>query len=153
MDDWQILLGRLIALACFGAGLWYLARGLARLVLPVREMKWVPVNGRITLSGVEPIDHGDSTSYVPELQYQYHYQGIDYINERVAPLEVLLNSRWSAESLARKYPRGREVAVYVNPRNPGQSVLEPGRQVFAATGYALLGVVLCTLPILYVISR
>jgi len=152
MDDWQTFIGRLIALVSFGAGLWFLGQGLARLLLPVRETKWAPVKGRVTLSGVNEINHGDGTSYSPELQYQYHYQGIDYINERIAPLEALLNSRWTAESLARKYPRGREVVVYVNPRNPGESVLEPGRQVVAAACYVLLGVVLCAVPVLYLIS-
>ena len=57
--------------------------------------------------------------------------------------------RSTADSYARKYPRGRDVTVFVNPQNPGKSVLEPGRQVIAATCYVLLGVTLCGVVVLY----
>jgi Protein of unknown function (DUF3592) len=144
MSDWQTLFERLVAIAFFGAGLWMLVQGLARLLLPVRELSWTPVPGKITESFVHEDADSDGSTYAAKLQYTYHYHGINFIGERIAPLQIWSSFRLTAESFTRKYPRGREVIVFVNPRNPGTSVLEPGRQVIAASCYSLLGAVLCT---------
>jgi hypothetical protein len=145
MGDWQTIFETLVALVFCGAGLWFLIQGLARLLLPLRERAWTSVEGKITESGVNEDSEGDGTTYSAHVQYQFHYRGINYINDRIAPLQFWSSMRWTAESYARKYPRGREVTVYVNPRNPGEAVLEPGRQVIAASCCALLGVVFCTI--------
>ncbi len=143
MADGQTLFERLVAVVLCGAGLWLLVQGLARLLLPVRELSWTPVPGKITESFVHEDSDSDGSTYAAKLQYTYHYHGINFIGERIAPLQIWSNFRGTAESFTRKYPRGREVIVYVNPRNPGKSVLEPGRQFMASVCYALLGVTLC----------
>ena len=145
MADWSTLLERLIAIVFCCVGLWCLFRGFARLFLPVPELAWTPVSGTMTESGIDEDSDGDGTTYSAKLQYRYHWHGINYIGGRIAPLEMWSSVRWTAESFVRKYPRGREVTVYVNPRNPGESVLEPGRQVMMAVCYSLVGVVLCTI--------
>ena len=144
MADWQTLFERLVALMFCGAGLWLFFRGLARLFLPVPELSWTPVNGKITRSFVHEDTDGDGSTYEAELEYTYHYHGINYIGDRIAPLTLWSSVLWTAESFTRKYPRGREVTVYANPSNPGESVLEPGRQVIASSCYVLLGGLFCT---------
>jgi hypothetical protein len=145
MADWQTLFERLIAVVFCCVGLWLLVRGFARLCFTNPELAWKPVAGVIQESCVGKNDDGDGTTYEAKLQYGYHYGGINFIGNRIAPLQVWSSLRWTAESFARKYPRGREVTVYVDPRNPGKSVLEPGRQIVAALCLGLMGVAFITI--------
>ena len=140
------LVENLITLIAAGAGLWFLIRGLARLCLPVPESSWIAVEGTMKESGVD--ENGDNDgppTYSVKLLYEYNYRGINYINDRIAPLQMWSSFRSTADSYARKYPRDRQVTVYVNPHNPGTAVLEPGRQIIAALCYSLIGATLCTM--------
>ena len=140
---------QLIAFVFACAGLWFLARGLARLTFWNPEQTWLPVKGIVKQSFVDEDTDGDGdTTYKAKLEYEYEYQGMRFLNDRIAPLQVWSSFRWTAANLTRKYPRGRELIVYVNPQNPGKAVLEPDRQVIAAVCYALAGALLCAMAVL-----
>jgi hypothetical protein len=71
----------------------------------------------------------------------YEHRGPKFVGDRIAPLNLGFSgpSRWGPESVTRRYPRGRRVTIYVNPREPGSAVLEPGRQVFESVFLVLIG--------------
>jgi Protein of unknown function (DUF3592) len=63
--------------------------------------------------------------YLPIIQYEYEYNNAHYTGETFKSAVVVFNFKGPAERILRKYRVGDRVAVYVNPTDPGQSVLEP----------------------------
>ena len=146
MSGAQSIFELLIAAGVAVAGCYLLAFGGARLVFRNPELSWQKVMGKVMVSGVnEGADPAGRKTYRVMLEYVYEFHGIRFIGERVAPLQFTSNYRPAAESITRRYPPGSEITVYVNPRNPGKAVLEPGRQVIAAACYAFIGVVFCVM--------
>jgi hypothetical protein len=144
----------LIVAGVASAGCFLLAFGGARLEFRNPELSWYKVMGKVMVSGVdEGATSGGRRTYRAMLEYVYEFHGIRFIGERVAPLQFTPNYRASAESITRRYPPGSAVTVYVNPRNPGRAVLEPGPQVIAALCHALIGVAFCLMALVIMFSR
>jgi uncharacterized protein DUF3592 len=86
-----------------------------------KQRDWVRVPGKITLS---EIHRGRYFDHVCE--YSYAYGGVSYRGTRVRSLQISTNWRGPAERSAATYPVAADVEVWVDPENPGESVLEPG---------------------------
>jgi hypothetical protein len=56
--------------------------------------------------------------------YQYTVDGVEYSASRVNPIDTPFHQY--QRSYTDRYPIGKEVVVYYNPRDPSDAVLEPG---------------------------
>ena len=56
------------------------------------------------------------------IRYQYSVNGISYSSLAVNSID----SPFYPEIIARRYPKGKNVNVYYNPKKPSEAVLEPG---------------------------
>jgi hypothetical protein len=63
--------------------------------------------------------------YEPDVQYSYAVNGIDYTGTRYrySPQGMW---RFSASAARALLPKGEEIAVYYNPRDPADAILSPG---------------------------
>jgi hypothetical protein len=117
----------LIALPFFGVGVW-MAYSVSSNLLDAWQMRqWVPVQATLTRAGYETHSGDDSTSYEAYAEYNYSYGDRDYSNDRVAiatgadnlgDFHVDIGRRLSAAM-----SRGEAVIVFVNPDDPGDSIL------------------------------
>ncbi len=123
--------GMTVALSAFGAAIALFALMFQRQASVAK--KWPVVQGRIKTSGLEEFraapeegrSHG-TTQFQSKVTYAYRYNGIDYSSSQASyDGQVSSTSRWMMERIAKKYPNGKIVDVYVNPANPSQGVLEP----------------------------
>jgi len=139
----------LVQVIFVGVGAWFIFRGLPRLLFRNPELDWTSVDGKVVESGVYRTrdDETGTKSFSAKLLYEYEFKGMKFVHDRVAPLNSLIPSRWNAETVQRKYPRGREVRAFVDPRNSGRAVLEPQSQTRRALGYTLVGAGLCAVAI------
>ena len=119
------------------------------------SQSWPSASGRITESYVRREDSTDSdgyptTSYYPEVRYEYDLLGATYTGDKIAFGAKTGNSsqKKTQEALA-QYPVGKSVTVYYDPNNREDAVLERrvGGKVFLIIGIVFLLVALCTLCI------
>lgn len=117
-----------------------------------QSSSWLPVNGTITVSSMR-VDTSTSTtgtggsyrsttstSYAPEISYEYSLMGVKYSNSGIIlGGNIGTGSSARASRLINKYPVGAAVTVYYNPRDPYQSVLERGLHLenFFIAGFGL----------------
>lgn len=93
------------------------------------SMTWPSVLGTVAASSVGvsssySSESGTSTSYTPELLYEYEVLGHRYTGEKIAFTVVGYGDRRSAQTIVDRYLPGNQVRVYYNPSNPGEAVLE-----------------------------
>ncbi len=86
---------------------------------------WPSVTGEVILSSASSYS-GDLVGYVPNIAYKYTVGKTVFSSKRVRFGMGEFNSRNSAEKFISKYPKGRKVPVYYDPRNPKDSVLFTG---------------------------
>lgn len=90
---------------------------------------WPSVTGVVTISELgkhRGDDRNDSTTYSADISYDYIVNDRDYVNGAVTFGSVQTSDPSLARLVLKRYPVGREVAVYYNPANPRDAVLEPG---------------------------
>jgi len=93
--------------------------------------RWPTVEGEIVDARiVESWGLNDRTYLESAVSYRYHVAGQPYSGNRVRLGQLTPNSwiparnvPYAAAALARRYPRGKQVRVYYNPRRPDHSVL------------------------------
>ena len=108
ISDWSAL--------CVAAPGWW--RALA-------SRKWTATRGQIESSTVaSPRAPRLSTVVVPDVHFWYDVEGVRYEG---TPVRFNFHAYRAADTIVR-YPVGKHVTVYYNPRSPKQSVLEPGLQ-------------------------
>ena len=122
------------AFACFGG--YFFLHGLLRFFRRNPEQRWQQVPGKIVTSEIEFIHE----IYRAKIRYSYHFQGMSCEGNGIAPIQAWSSFRATAAHYVGKYPVGQNVTVFVNPSNPGGSVLEPQQQSIAAITDMLLGV-------------
>ena len=94
---------------------------------------WPSVPGLITASeissntSVGAYGSETKTTYHPKVSYGYRVQGRDYQSSRVT-FGSLGSSYERAKEVANRYPLGMDVAIFYNPANPAQAVLESGKE-------------------------
>jgi hypothetical protein len=121
---------------------------LRRAVLGQASTSWPSVSGKIVNSElVVGGDSDDTNRYSASIRYVYEVRGARHMGDRVLfyyrwRFEGRTNDRGSVEAVVRRYPVGREVPVYYDPRDPSTSVLEPGLvRVELIAGIVALGFV------------
>jgi hypothetical protein len=92
---------------------------------------WNAIDGVITVSRVDqPPSHisDDQNDASPVIHYRYRAGGQDLESDQIKIGGQPLTTRVLAGRQIARYPVGARVAVYVDPGNPGNVLLEPGRQ-------------------------
>jgi hypothetical protein len=94
---------------------------------------WPTVTGSVLSTGLSESTNtttdangmmSTSTSYVPVVEYLYEVNGQSFQNNRVFPGRVLGFGRRAAARVIANYSPGMNTAVYYDPANPAESVLE-----------------------------
>ena len=96
----------------------------ARGVIQARASSaWPQVSGEITHSEITDSD----SSYSPLVRYKYSVSDRAFAGERICfGLDRMFAGYKFAQRYTQRYPVGSPVAVYYDPDQPSQSVLEPG---------------------------
>ncbi len=93
-----------------------------------RSRHWPQVRGKIVASHmkseIKSVAQGSQISYVPVIRYEYHVEGRPYASSRLNFSVVQGISEDWARGIADRYPVGKEVVVYYDPKKPSESVLE-----------------------------
>jgi hypothetical protein len=108
-----------------------------------RSAQWVEVKGTVLESRLVETRQIRSTNPAYRAQVVYHYQsgGREHRGKRVDFADSWIVDRAEmAEVLRTRYAPGATVAVFVDPRNAAQSVLEPGVPPMAIILFCLGGV-------------
>ncbi len=116
-----------------GLGIW----GWGVLTNARASEAWPTVEGRVVRSDIDEQFDEEGDSYVPQIDYEYTVDGLEYENDRVRFGQNSYSSRRRAEEETGRYPVGRRVEVYYEPGNPENSVLEPGASLGSYLGVSL----------------
>jgi hypothetical protein len=103
---------------------------------------WPSTKGTMTTSEASKYD-AKSTRWDFMAVYEYEVDGQAFKNSVVTLYTI--SNKDEAQSLAKKYPLGKEVKVYYNPRKPQQSLLEKGngnRKPNSEIHFAIIGIVI-----------
>lgn len=112
-----MLLAALIALA----GLAAILHAILVRIEAREQFCWPTATGTVVVSGVAL-----SRGYFPNVEYRYVHEGQSYYGIEVNSGAVGRAWKSMAQRISLRYPVGASVTVYVNPRDPKDSVLEPG---------------------------
>lgn len=108
------------------------------------SQNWMMTTGKVIAANVEARrgrsgTSGYSTSYYPNVVYEYEVNGQRYQNNRMyVGMQVGRGNYMTIQQQINHYPVGSPVQVYYDPNNPSQSVLErtsPGSRVL---GFAVI---------------
>lgn len=69
---------------------------------------------------------GKSTTYSVDILYRYEVAGKEYKSNRYNSMGGSSSGRDGKQKVVARYPAGSKAVCYVNPKNPQESVLEPG---------------------------
>ncbi len=112
-----------------------------------RTLSWPAAKGRIEVA--EP--SSPENDLLPLIEYSYTVEGRTFRGRLRFPAGTQPQGPEFAASFVRKYPAGSEVAVYYDPEDPRQSVLERGNQggdwlvLALGLGAVVLGVIMLVL--------
>jgi hypothetical protein len=86
-----------------------------------------------------------SEGYLPSIRYEYYFEGDRRENAMFKSMVSASNSSSPSERVIDRYPAGANVTVYVNPKKPSDSVLEPMHSevpyYFGAAGFVLFALI------------
>jgi len=88
----------------------------------LESLKWEKVGATIILSSFDRFQN----IYQPKIVYRYEYSGDSYDNDTYSFFGTAILTKKSAIKLAKKFPEGSNVQVYVSPYDGQQSVIVPG---------------------------
>lgn len=111
-----------IAVVIYGG--WQLSRGISSYTWPSCEGKII--TSKVTMSSSHRLRDNKGISYYPDVDYEYVVDGKKYIGEKIFYGQYGSGMRDKIQKIADKYPAGKMVTVYYNPKNPGEAVLERG---------------------------
>ena len=88
---------------------------------------WPSVEGKIVSSSLGIQQGEDQLYYQPMIIYSYNVGGRDFQAKRVVIGQIPVNTGkdW-AQLRVDKYPAGKRINVFYNPKAPEKAVLEPG---------------------------
>jgi hypothetical protein len=76
------------------------------------------------------------------IHYEYSIEGISYTSKAINSIDIPFYLY--PESYADRYPIGKDVIVYYNPKNPSEALLEPGfvdvHKAFDVFSFLLFGI-------------
>jgi len=138
----------LLFLACCAFGAFLIYRGVSAAYEGAVSGRWPATPGQISRSAAywdwaRTGIRNNVLAYRLDLAYDYDVQGRRYQGQRVSfsswdpKTSLNLFNGWTAQ----RYPVGARVAVYFDPHDPANSVIEPGIRASAWTA-VLLGMIL-----------
>jgi hypothetical protein len=118
---------------------------------------WPSVAGKVVRAGIRPLEtirekKQKVVLFVPDVAYSYTVNGREHIAATIRPDLQGEPTTFSAERLLERYPLGTNVAVYYNPANPADAVLEPGRNP-QTTSLLACGIVLTIVSGVMILMR
>jgi hypothetical protein len=94
----------------------------------IRLKKWKKIEGEIIESGVEYFrskTDSDTEGWRQKIIYIYNIDGIEYKNDKITKnIAILLPSESSAIKNSKSYFVGQRITVYVNNKNPKESIID-----------------------------
>jgi hypothetical protein len=121
----------IIGTICVVAGLWDMKRMITSYFWPTA--KGIVLNSEVKTS---------EGYYYPEIKYVFHVNGKKYESSNFDISDTESGDPLPSRKAVKRYPKGKEVTVYYNPKNPDECVLEPGMGwsllLFFAAGAAFL---------------
>ena len=142
-----ISLGACLGLLFMGGGVFLILLGRKNQMKADASQGWPSTGGTVIESGsnrnFSSGADGDSDiiTYSPRLKYSYTVGSVEYASDKIAfGYGKSYSSEMAALSAIQKYPMGSLVAVYYNPENPNEAILERKneRQVWGLVGGILL---------------
>ena len=108
-------------------GFCFIAWVSCRLQIYRRAKDWAEVKGRILQAESETFDEPQVYVKVnklrPRVRYSYLYSGCEYTGSQVTLEDRSLKAEASSNAFWENWSLGSEITVYVNPRDPKESVL------------------------------
>ena len=118
----------LFALPFFGVGVWMTYSIGSNIAEHLRMQDWMPVQGKLIRAGYETHVGDDSNSYEAYAEYSYTLNGRNYVGDRVAIGGGADNvgefQRELGNRLSGIMSRGQSVAIYVNPEDPAEAIVD-----------------------------
>lgn len=108
---------------------------------------WPSVKGKITSSYIKKIRGKGGFSYFSQVKYRYVVNGEQFENDKVY-FGAVSPREDDALATMEKYPEGKAIFVYYNPKSIGISCLEPGKYREISSASIVLGVLSFVLGIL-----
>lgn len=114
-----------------GAALLVICCSIARRARASRQ--WPSVSGVVVSSKIlKEVSSSNSGTrravtdhqYKPEVAFEYTVRGVKYLSNKVSFTDHSTNSTRYANRVTEKYPEGKVVAVFYDPDDPGNGVLE-----------------------------
>lgn len=106
--------------------------------------KWKKTEGEIIESGVEYFrskTDSDTEGWRQKIIYIYNIDGIEYKNDKITKnTRILLPSESSAIKNSKSYFVGQRITVYVNNKNPKESIIDSSFD-YSNLLYVLIGIV------------
>ncbi len=106
--------------------------------------KWKKIEGEIIESGVEYFrskTDSDTEGWRQKIIYIYNIDGIEYKNDKITKnTRILLPSESSAIKNSKSYFVGQRITVYVNSKNPKESIIDSSFN-YSNLLYVLIGIV------------
>jgi hypothetical protein len=133
-----------LALGCFALGFWLRKKELA-------PSNWPQSQGKIVTSETKLQYVRQGTNEVlPVIWYKFTHEGKEYLTDHWRVGNFSIGSREDSEAITKKFQSGRNVTVFVNPRNPEKSVLENGVTVMSwiAVGFGIFFSLFASLPLI-----
>ncbi len=114
-----------------------------------RSIGWPTTRGEVVVSRASKV--GNPTSLLPAyheyVQYQYSVSGRTYRSSKAGAHGGFYAGRKRCNQLTNRYPVGRHITVYYDPKHPERAVLEPGvggnSWFWVATAVLMLAVGVC----------
>lgn len=103
--------------------------------LGARSRDWPSTQGTVIRSEVVPY-RTRLTTHEVRIVYRYTVGGRSYISGNVRLFQLGLQSETAAQEVVDRYPVGKWVTVYYDPKHPELAVLEPGAGVIGLYPYA-----------------
>jgi len=118
------------------AGSWMLFKGMKNCLKAHHSKTWDVVSCRIDQSSIDEKKNSDGDSmFEAKIGYQYMYGSQQYSGDKIYFGYTSSSEQEDSSQLIAAFPEGKEVKVYINPKNPKEAVLIPG-----ITRFALIGV-------------
>jgi Protein of unknown function (DUF3592) len=104
--------------------------------------EWPTVSGTILASATRVDRVRGGSAYTPTVSYRYDFAGHPYEGSRITAMDSAEGEQ-TVSTIVKAFPPGRIVDVYVDPKNPGYSLLKPGffAYLFFWTALALMATV------------
>jgi hypothetical protein len=117
---------RMFLVVFISAGLVMTIFGVSNIRTAKDSETWPSKEGVILESKISINEGDDSTTYGADVVYEYEVKNQTYKGDKVTFGEVSTSSRSRARKVVRRYPSGKKIAVFYDPKDPETSVLETG---------------------------